>query len=224
MAPCVQPGPFFFVRARGISAGMTTTRLKKLGHDGFASNDIEPRLYLKTFDARSYPAYWRRAYDPEALLEEIGEWRIAEMLQQGWSEDYIAKLCDVSLYAFRRWMRSDPRRETVFEEATRMAAGHYVGKAEDLITTARNDFELKKASKLAEHYRWMAERMDRPRFGQQVKVQNENVQPMQFHFDVHTNARKSTVIDGKSGKVLEEVETTAIPTTNIFDLLEEGDK
>lgn len=176
---------------------LSKTRLQALGDDGFASPEVGPRVYLKSFSPQHFPAFYRRAYDPCALLEEIGVWRIAEMVQQSWSLDKIAQLCDVSLYSLRRWVKEDPERAAVIEEAKLMAGENYAYKAEAVIETAANDFELKKAGKLADHYRWMAERLNREEFGQQVKVKNDNAPPMAFHFDL-SGGRKSVTLNAEA--------------------------
>jgi hypothetical protein len=164
-----------------------------MGDDGFASPDTGARVYLKTFSPQSYPAYYRRTYDPYSLLEEIGIWRIAEMVQQNWSLQKIAQICDISLYALRRWLREDESRVEVLGEAKLMAGENYAYKAEAVIETAANDFELKKADKLANHYRWMAERLNREEFGQQVKVQNTHAPAMSFHFDLSASKKGSVL-------------------------------
>ena len=169
------------------------TQLAALGDDGFASADVAPRVYLKSFSPQQYPAYYRRTYDPYALLEEIGIWRIAEMVQQNWSLQKIAQLCDISLYSLRRWLREDESRVEMLNEAKLMAGENYAYKAEAVIESAVNDFELKKADKLANHYRWMAERLNREEFGQQVKVQNTNAPAMSFHFDLSAGKQGATL-------------------------------
>lgn len=177
---------------------LSKAQLATLGDDGFASPDVAPRVFLKTFSPEQFPAYYRRTYAPYDLLEEIGIWRIAEMVQQNWSLEKIASVCDISLYSLRRWLKEDSGRDEVIKEAKLMAGENYAYKAESVIEAAQTDFQLKKADKLATHYRWMAERLNREEFGQQVKVNNANAPSLAFHFDLSGGSTNKQVLQAEA--------------------------
>jgi hypothetical protein len=71
----------------------------------------------------------------------------------------IAGEADVALSTLSQWIASDADRSARVREARRLAADAWVEKAEQVVTEAKNGFELQRARELAHHYRWKASKI-----------------------------------------------------------------
>lgn len=124
-------------------------------------------FYLRDFDPKRYTGYYKRIYDPTAYFEQIGINKFCELIEHGNSLLNIAEKLDVSGNTLRRWVRSKKEYTTLVAEAYTYAGEMFAYKAEQALRTAPNDkIEMVRAGKLAEHYRWMASRLNKEMFGE----------------------------------------------------------
>lgn len=139
-----------------------------------AVEEEQAQLFLREFDARRYPGYYRRIYDPTTYLNEIGIDKICELVEFGNGLSNVAEAVDLSTTTLRRWISKEPSYRQKFSLAYIAAGEAYAFKGEQALKSAyggsKEDIAL--AGKLAEHYRWMATKLDREKFGE-VKDKDE---------------------------------------------------
>ena len=134
-------------------------------------HEDQARLYLREFDAKKYPTYYARIFDAEAYLNQIGVEKICELIEHGNCMMHIAKKLDISTRTLRAWIGRDTWRRTQVAESYTFAGEAFAFKAEEALRSAwgGSKEEIALAAKLADHYRWMASRLDREKFGETVK-------------------------------------------------------
>lgn len=101
------------------------------------------------------------------VLDLFGvEWMYDQILDLR-SLSEIAQEAGVALSTLTRWVASDLERSARVREARRLAAEAWVERAEQVVSVAKNGFELQRARELAHHYRWKASKIN-PQFNDKV--------------------------------------------------------
>lgn len=144
-----------------------------------AAEKAEGKLFLRKFDPTRYSTYYRRIYDSNAYLSEIGIEKICELVEVGNNVLSLAEKLDISTGTLRRWIKSNPQHTNMFNEALVFAGEAFAYKAERVLKDAfgYEKVDAGTAAKLAEHYRWMAERLAKEQFGPPKKEQEKNDKP-----------------------------------------------
>lgn len=151
-----------------------------------ATEQERASLYLRRFDPHRYTTYYRRIYNPMAYLDEVGEDKIAELIEHGNGLLNVAEALDIGGSTLRRWVASGGEaRVAKIKLAHQFAGNAYAYKAERALLDARGmtKEEITLAGKLAEHYRWMATKLDRDNFGD-VKDAPTNLTPIQINLNM----------------------------------------
>lgn len=111
-----------------------------------------------------------RAGESKAKLDKIGVDTLCEDLCAGSSLTFIASEYGVSVSSLLGWIDSEPERSARVREARHSMAKVWDEKAEFEIRQAGDEFELKKARELAQHYRWRASKIGSREYGERVEV------------------------------------------------------
>lgn len=82
----------------------------------------------------------------------------------------IANELGVSIGALLNWIDAEDERSARVREARASMAKVWDEKAEDEIRWAKDEFNLKKARELAQHYRWRASKIAPRDYGDRVEV------------------------------------------------------
>lgn len=111
-----------------------------------------------------------------ASLEAIGIDGLCERILAGESQAAIARSIGMYPSQLHAWIEADPERSARARAARTQSADSYADKAEQVLLSASDPFEVTKARELAQHYRWMAkvrkpnEYGDRQQIDQTIKV------------------------------------------------------
>jgi hypothetical protein len=129
------------------------------------------------------------------LLNEDGAAdRLFENIANGSTFSKEATRLGVSRAALYEWMNGDDSRKERLTHARQCQAIGHVEDAGDLLETADND-NWKQRKEIASHKRWMAERLDRPTWGQQQgQTLSLNVQSLHLSL-LRTELPKLQVIE-----------------------------
>lgn len=112
-----------------------------------------------------------RAGEAREKLDRAGIDRIVEMIaEEGASLRGIANAMGVSMAAFLAWIEADSDRSARVREVRALMARVWDEKAEDLLSQAGDEFQLKRAKELAHHYRWRASKTAPREYGDKVEV------------------------------------------------------
>jgi hypothetical protein len=80
----------------------------------------------------------------------------------------ISKTLGVGVATLLDWIEKDPERSALARESRTLTARLWDEKAEQVITEAKDPFELNKARELAHHYRWRAKAIAPRDYGDRV--------------------------------------------------------
>ena len=122
--------------------------------------------HMRDFDPHRYAAYYSRVYNVRGYLDQVGIYTICDLVERGNGMYAIAEKLDISTTALRNWVNSRQEYRTLVNEAYRYAGDAYAFKAEAAFENAVTKEQIAVAGKLAEHYRWMASRLDKERYGE----------------------------------------------------------
>lgn len=124
-------------------------------------------FFLRSFDPKLYNTYYQRIYNPVAFFEQIGINKICELIEHGNSLLNVAEKLDISGSALRRWVKSKKEYFVLVQEAYVYAGEMFAYKAEQALkdSAGRGKEAVALARALAEHYRWMASRLNKEMFG-----------------------------------------------------------
>lgn len=111
-----------------------------------------------------------RAGEAKVKLDKIGVETLCEDLCSGYSLTAAANEYGVSLSALLNWIEAESERSARVREARHSMAKIWDEKAEDEIRQAVDEFQLKKARELAQHYRWRASKIGIREYGDKVEV------------------------------------------------------
>lgn len=101
-------------------------------------------------------------YDEENIIERIAS---------GETLTAIAKDLGKSRAALSDWLNADSTRSARAKTARAAAAAAWDDKAEELLTDAKDPFDLAKARELASHYRWRAKAVAPKEYGDKVQTE-----------------------------------------------------
>ena len=119
----------------------------------------------------------RRGASRDAL-DTYGLDKVCGAIMEGKSLTLIAKEAKSSLTRLLVWIDADAERSARVREARRAMAKVWDEKAEQGITEAADDFELKKAKELAHHYRWRSSKVAPGDYGDRLQHANDPENPM----------------------------------------------
>jgi transposase len=112
----------------------------------------------------------RRAKAREKL-DRAGIDEILDMLSsEGMSLTGIAQEVGVSVGSLLTWIDAEPERSARVREARAAMAKVWDERAEDCILRADDEFTLRRARELAQHYRWRATKIAPREYGDKVDV------------------------------------------------------
>jgi len=103
-------------------------------------------------------------------LDKVGVDAICDDLCAGSSLTGIANEYGVSLGTLLSWVGADSERSARVRETRAAMAKVWDERAEDEIRQADDEFKLKKARELAQHYRWRATKVAPGEYGEKVEV------------------------------------------------------
>lgn len=127
----------------------------------------EASMYFRDFDARRYAGYVDRMAKPFEFLDSVGIDKICELVEHGNGLLNIARMVDLSSNTLRAWISKDPQRIQKVELAKEFSGDAFAYKAEQVLKSASggDKSDILIAGKLADHYRWMAEKLYRVQYG-----------------------------------------------------------
>jgi hypothetical protein len=147
--------------------------------DLVTEHEQQAQLYLRQFDPKRYSAFYQRIYDADAYLEQVGIEKICELIEHGINILGIARQLDISGRTLRTWVNKNSWRRMQVQEAYKYAGDAFAFKAEEVLRNAMGGTkeEISLASKLADHYRWMAMKLDKEQYGESKKDDVNNAKP-----------------------------------------------
>jgi len=152
-----------------------------------------PVLYSDSIQARAAPNRYRQIGSPYAFLNAIGIDAVLEEVYKGSNIVDVAQRINISIGVFLAWLHEEGHIQR-FEDATKMSAEGYLSEAGRLLRNAQNDFELKKATKIADHGRFLASKLDKQRYGQDnTKLGNATGVTFVMHIGGHTQSIQTMV-------------------------------
>ena len=160
-----------------------------------AEENQRARMFLREFDPRKYPGYYRRIYDCKAYLDGIGIEVISELIEHGNGVFNVAEALDISTSSLRKWLNATKDRRDQVLLANTFAGDAYAQKAEKVLMAAQHGSkeQVALAGKLAEHYRWMASRLSRETFGDSKPQEDiSRPPPMVLNLNLTGNANGMT--------------------------------
>lgn len=109
------------------------------------------------------------AYGLEALCEAIAG---------GGTLTFVAADAGVSLTRLLAWIDANPERSARVREARASSAKLWDESAEREIREARDEFALKKARELAQHFRWRATKIAPKEYGDRQTVEHQGLEAL----------------------------------------------
>lgn len=114
--------------------------------------------------------------EARSTLDSIGVKTIADWIASGKPYAHIAKEVGVSVGSLHGWIEADSERSLACACARERSAQTWDEAAEEVISSASNQFDLQKAKELAVHYRWRAKAVNPKRYGDRQQIDaNVNV-------------------------------------------------
>lgn len=168
----------------------------------------QAQLYLRQFEPRNYSTYYRRIFDPYAYFEQIGIDKVCELIEHGNGLLNVAKLLDVSGSTLRRWINKNETYRNQILLAHKYAGNAYAYKAEEALLAARfgTKEQIALAGKLAEHYRWMATKLDRELFGEAKNVDaNAGKPPIILNLNMGGVVDEEKVVNPKALPLISDI-------------------
>jgi transposase len=98
----------------------------------------------------------------------------------------IARKLGVSISKLTEWIEKDPERNARAREARRSSAKAWDERAEEVLATAADNFELAKARELAHHYRWRAKAIAPREYGDKQILAGDNENPIAVDVEVNS--------------------------------------
>lgn len=163
------------------------------------------QLYLREFNPKNYSMFYSRIADPYGYLDEIGIDKICELIEHGRGHLNVAEILDISSGTLRKWIDLIPayREKALF--AKHCSGDGFAYKAERVLLEAKGGSkeDILIATKLADHYRWMASRLDKETFGDSKKLDEKSILPMVVNMNFGAEIEK-TVVSTQTGKLSEK--------------------
>jgi hypothetical protein len=128
-----------------------------------------PEIDLLKYYPATFPT---RMANSAAYFDNIGIDLIAELYARGHTLTAIAALLQISMPKLSTWVNADPEREARMKEAGQLAAQAFVDEATRVLSgVVEGEISPKGARDMADHLKWMAERMNPEKFGSKVAAQ-----------------------------------------------------
>lgn len=166
---------------------------------------------------RCFPHRFRRIGSPFAYLNEVGIRPVLEFICKGHMLIDVAEAVNVPLHVLEEWVDNEGHRERIAEAEHKSAEG-YLAEAQRMLRRARTDFELKKANQMLKQAQFLAEKKNRPTYGNQKE--GKRAPKMTYVFNIGAapdpNAAKfaGRIIDATQNAVeKKEVEQINKPVT-----------
>lgn len=105
-------------------------------------------------------------------IDEFGIDQICEALASCRTMTSIAEHIGVSKGSLIAWIAEDADRSARTKDSRNLAAIFWEEQAEAVVKYAADEFELKKARELAQHYRWRASKIAPKDYGDKLEVSN----------------------------------------------------
>lgn len=184
----------------------------------------QPVSFDEDLAYRSFPQRYRRVGSPFEYLDSIGIAPIVEFIVKGHLLVDVAEATDVPFVVLQDWVKANDY-TTLIDEAQVCSAEGMLAEGMRGLRTARTDFELKRANAIVKHAQYMAEKKNRPVYGQAANAAPHS--PITYVFNVGTTHEAQTlahrVIEHEAQKQRELEDRTAEqaapdePTTVSFD-------
>jgi hypothetical protein len=152
-------------------------------------NASSPILYEDSLNLRAAPLKYRRIGNPYAFLNAIGIDAVLEYIYKGNNIVGVAEQLGISITILLNWAENEGHMQKL-EDAHKFSAEGYLHEAATLLRTARTEFDLKKADKVANHGRFMASKLDKSKYGADNKTQGNTAG---VTFVMHMGDRTATV-------------------------------
>jgi hypothetical protein len=107
--------------------------------------------------------------EARAKLDSYGVEQVCQDVAHTMTLTSIAKAVGVSIGSLLTWIEADPERSACVRESRIATAQLWDERAEQGISEAADEFELKKAREIAHHYRWRAAKIAPKRYGDKVE-------------------------------------------------------
>lgn len=124
--------------------------------------------------SKFFPAFYAvRNSDTDSYLQDVTAEFICELFGRGHSPTAVAAFLHISMPRLVAWFSANATRNALFDASRVMAAQALVDEATDILerATQPNGPNARSAKDLADHYKWLAERMYPERFGTKVAQQ-----------------------------------------------------
>lgn len=105
-------------------------------------------------------------------MDAFGLDRVCEAITGGTTLTKVAAEAGVSLTRLLAWIDADSERSARVREARTSSAKVWDEKAEAEIREAEDEFGLKKARELAQHFRWRASKIATKEYGDRQQVEH----------------------------------------------------
>lgn len=108
-------------------------------------------------------------------IEEFGLDEICESLASCTTMTALAEQIGVSKGSLIAWIAEDADRSARTKDARNLAAIFWEERAEVVVLDAADEFDLKKARELAQHYRWRASKIAPRDYGDRLEVETKGM-------------------------------------------------
>lgn len=128
-----------------------------------------PEIDLLKYYPATFPT---RMKDSTAYFDNVGIHLIAELYGRGHTATAIANMLQISLPKMMDWINADETRVARMDAAGEIAAQAFIDEATRVLVEVADGTASPKGSReLADHMKWLAERMHPKKFGTKVAAQ-----------------------------------------------------
>jgi hypothetical protein len=166
---------------------------------------------LSEFNPRSFhDEYIDRVKQPRVYLDAVGIDFICEAILNGFSPKEIARQLNIPQTIMLKWIQADDEKYSYYRWALEQEADNQMYDARDKIDNAPLISEaISKASKQAEHRRYMAKGLGPSRWGNKVDVNQNTTATLSYNFNIALDAsQRQKVIEGESKRIDESADET----------------
>lgn len=155
-----------------------------------ASQKPQPVSFDEDLAYRSFPQRYRRVGSPFEYLDSIGIAPIVEYIVKGHLLVDVAEATDVPFVVLQDWVKQSDYTQLI-DEAQVCSAEGMLAEGMRGLRTARTDFELKRANSIVKHAQYMAEKKNRPVYGQAANAAPHS--PITYVFNVGNTHEAQTL-------------------------------
>lgn len=153
--------------------------------------DLMPTEFTDSIKSRASINHRFKIGNPYAYLNSVGVESIIEEFCKGDNIVGVAKKLNVSIVLLMHWIEASGHSQRI-EEAIKLSAEGYINKAADSILDATNDFCLKKARELNKLYTFIASKVNRKKYGQEVD-RTSGAMAVQFIMHIGDDVKRTSV-------------------------------